>query len=276
LKIQPDFQFSASCLQDYVDCSRRFELRYIKKVKWPSLITEPVVEYELRMEMGNRFHEMVYQHQLGLTPEQISAHIVYPELSQWWQNYLQSGLLQSLPALRYAELGLFAPFNAYRIMAKFDLLAIQPDDQMIIVDWKTSSKRTRNTRLKTRLQTILYPYVLVEAGTRFNGQRKVRPGQVSMIYWFTDFPGQPEIFPYDEAEHVKSERILEELVTEIAGLDEGEFPKTASEHFCQFCNYRSLCNRGVQAGDWRSLDEEDVDETEGLEINFDEIGEIKI
>lgn len=52
----PDsFQFSQSSLQDYVDCPRRFELRYILHQKWPALQTQPVIEFEHHMEQGSGF-----------------------------------------------------------------------------------------------------------------------------------------------------------------------------------------------------------------------------
>jgi hypothetical protein len=276
MNIKKGFQFSASSLQDFVDCPQRFELKYLKKIKWPALITEPVIENERRQEMGRRFHEMVHQHLLGLAPEQITAHINDPELNTWWENYLKSDLIQALPPQRFPEFSLSVPFLSYRVMAKYDLIAIQPDNQLVILDWKTSHKRTRNTWLKARIQTILYPYVLVEAGANLNSQKQIHPAQVKMIYWFTDFPNQPEIFNYDNHQHATSKQILEELIPEIANLKDGKFDKSMDERKCLFCNYRSLCNRGIQAGDWRSIEEENSVDIDGSEINFDEIGEIMI
>ncbi len=38
------FTFSQSSLQDYMDCARRFQLRYIDQLNWPAINTETVVE----------------------------------------------------------------------------------------------------------------------------------------------------------------------------------------------------------------------------------------
>jgi hypothetical protein len=57
MAINPEFQFSQSSLQDYVECSRRFELRYIERLRWPALQSEPVLEQERHMQQGQRFHQ---------------------------------------------------------------------------------------------------------------------------------------------------------------------------------------------------------------------------
>jgi hypothetical protein len=43
-----DFQFSQGSLQDYVDCRRRFQLRYLDQLAWPAVEAEPLLEHEQR------------------------------------------------------------------------------------------------------------------------------------------------------------------------------------------------------------------------------------
>ena len=65
------------------------------------------------------------------------------------------------------------------------------------------------------------------------------------------------------------------LVREIAGLGEAEFPLTEELKRCQFCVYRSLCDRGDTAGALEDLEDElDFDLEADLDIDFDQIGEI--
>ncbi|HZU87116.1 MAG TPA: PD-(D/E)XK nuclease family protein, partial [Anaerolineaceae bacterium] len=59
------FHFSQNNLQDYVDCARRFELRHLLRLEWPALQSEPVLERERLMILGQRFHQMVQQHLSG-------------------------------------------------------------------------------------------------------------------------------------------------------------------------------------------------------------------
>jgi hypothetical protein len=55
------FQFSQASLQDYVDCPRRFQLRYLVNLDWPAVEAEPVLKHERHMERAGLFHQMVHQ-----------------------------------------------------------------------------------------------------------------------------------------------------------------------------------------------------------------------
>ena len=58
-ELPPTFTFSQSSLQDYFDCPRRFQLRYIEQVAWPAVETEPMLENERRQQAGLHFHRLV-------------------------------------------------------------------------------------------------------------------------------------------------------------------------------------------------------------------------
>jgi len=73
MKIPDNFAFSQHNLQDYVDCPRRFELRYLKKLAWPAIQSEPVLAIERHMQLGERFHRMVQQHQSGLPADVVGV-----------------------------------------------------------------------------------------------------------------------------------------------------------------------------------------------------------
>jgi hypothetical protein len=67
------FTFSQFSLQDYYDCPRRFQLRYIEQLKWPAVETEPVLENERHQQEGQLFHRMVQQHQIGLSDGKLAG-----------------------------------------------------------------------------------------------------------------------------------------------------------------------------------------------------------
>jgi hypothetical protein len=66
IAIPSPFTFSQSSLQDYSDCPRRFQLRYIEQLQWPAVEAEPVMENEHHQQEGQLFHRMVQQHRIGL------------------------------------------------------------------------------------------------------------------------------------------------------------------------------------------------------------------
>ena len=299
MTLPTDFQFSQGSLQDYVDCPRRFQLRYIQRLAWPAVEAEPALENERHLQQGAAFHRLVHQHMLGLSPERLSSTITDEALSRWWHNYLESGPTD-LPASRYPEVVLSAPVSGHRLVAKYDLITVDTEQRAVIVDWKTSRKRPRRKWLAERLQTRVYPYLLVRAGAHLNEGRPFQPEQVEMVYWFADFPEDPERFPYDAAQYDADDAYLASLIEEIKelalsrvlpapsvvegspveglpkGLGDEGFPLTAHERRCRYCAYRSLCRRGTRAGAFEEAEDEPEwgDDFE-IALDFEQIAEIE-
>jgi CRISPR/Cas system-associated exonuclease Cas4 (RecB family) len=275
MPLPPDFQFSQNNLQDYWDCPRRFQLKYLLHQPWPAIQSEPVLEQESRMELGDRFHRLVHQHQIGIDAELLSNAANDPELAAWWQNYLTDAP-HDLPANRYSEHSLSAPFEGFRLIATYDLLAIEPGSRVVIVDWKTSRRQPTQQQLNDHLQSRVYPFLLVSAGAYLNGNQAILPEQVEMVYWFTEFPKAPMVLQYDAKHYEEDRHFLQTLVHEIVSQADGEFPLTLNEKHCRFCNYRSLCQRGVKAA---NLDPEAEFSESGYEspqeIDFEQIAEIE-
>jgi CRISPR/Cas system-associated exonuclease Cas4 (RecB family) len=274
--LPPYFQFTQSNLQDYVDCPRRFELRYILRQDWPALQTEPELEQEKHMRRGHLFHQLVHQLLIGLPAEQLAEQIDDEDLQRWWESFLKSSPLDGLPSRRLPEFSLSAPFAGFRLLAKYDVLAVEPGKKAVIVDWKTSLHRPARRTLQERMQTRLYPFLLVEAGTRLNDSSPILPEQVEMIYWFPEEPDNPERFTYSTSQYVDERANLEGLIAEIKGHAQGSFILTPNEKLCEYCIYRSLCERGKRAGAFQDQDEETFADTDQpLDLDFEQIGEIE-
>jgi CRISPR/Cas system-associated exonuclease Cas4 (RecB family) len=276
MSLNPEFRFSQNNLQDYIDCPRRFELRYILRQEWPALLSEPVIEQEQRMDAGKQFHLMVQQLVIGLQPELLLENASQPDLTRWWDNFTTSQPLADLPSQRFAEYFLSAQLASFRLTAQLDLLAIEPGQKAFILDWKTSAHKPSRIYLKKRLQTQVYPFLLVEAGTFLNGNRPVAPEQVEMIYWFAEAPTEPERFTYTPKQYSEDRAYLEALIQEISEREKDHFTLTPDVKKCLYCNYRSLCNRGERAGSSLDLEDElEEPETPAQDLGFEQIGEIE-
>ncbi len=273
MQLPAAFQFSQASLQDYVDCARRFQLRHLLMQPWPALITDTPVEAEQHQQRGADFHRLAHQHALGLDPDHLAATIHDEMLARWWQTYLACPPPDLPQAIRRAEVMVAAPLSGLRLVAKFDLLAADPGERLVIVDWKTSLQRPRRTTLAQRLQTRVYRYLAVEAGAGYNNGQRPRPDQVEMVYWFAEFGGLTERFPYDADQYAADQAYLSGLVAEIAAHQEEIWSLASDERRCRFCNYRSLCERGVKAGFLADL-EEDLEPTE-IEIDLEQVVEIE-
>jgi PD-(D/E)XK nuclease superfamily len=145
------------------------------------------------------------------------------------------------------------------------------------VDWKTSEKHPKRKWLADRLQTHVYPFVLIGALSSLLKGKVVDPAQVEMIYWFTNQPDQPEIFTYDQRNYQEDLRFLTNLVSTIDQKAEPIFPLTPDVRRCLFCKYRSLCNRGVNPGDLQHQEEvQEPTPAEEVSLDFDQIREIEL
>jgi hypothetical protein len=267
------FIFSQSSLQDFVDCPRRFQLRYLEQMSWPAVETEPLLENEKRQQNGRSFHLLVQQHLLGLGVEQLASQAASPDLASWWKNFLAAG-----PELvgwkLYPEKALAAPLGENRLMAKYDLIAFHPDGRATIYDWKTYHRRPRNEAMAARQQTRVYRSLLVQAGAGLQPPAgpaesgNLDPGKIEMIYWYADYPTEPARFPYRKSQFHRDWEGLTSLVQEIR--THRFFAMTEDDQKCAFCSYRSYCNRGSQAGQDELLESE----LEPSEINLEQIQEI--
>ena len=285
MKTQP-FQLttlSQSSLQDYMDCAQRFKLRYLDRLSYPAVETEPALENEKHQQEGEYFHRLVQQHLIGIPSEQIAKFANTLNLQRWWENFqnstdltgLREALLKQSEGNKdlsglYPEATLSAPLGNYRLLAKYDLITIQ-NGKAIIYDWKTYRKRPRNEWLAARMQTRVYQALLVKAGAHLNHGKPFEPEQIEMIYWFADFPNEPARFAYTSAQFKRDWDLLLKLSTEVATA--AVYPLTEDRQKCLYCTYRSYCERGVRAGDMEQAEAE-MEAEELFDVNFEQIGEI--
>jgi len=263
---------SQSSLQDYVDCARRFQLRYVDRLAYPAIESEPALENEKHLQEGEYFHRLVQQYLIGIPAEQIAKLANTVNLQRWWENFINSrdlAGLRNLPGL-YAEATLSAPLGNFRLLAKYDLIAIQ-DNRAIIHDWKTYRKRPRNEWLAVRMQTRVYRALLVRAGAHLNGGKSFEPEQIEMDYWFSEYPDDPARFTYTTVQYKRDWDTLVKLADEIQNAS--SYPLTDDRTKCSYCPYRSYCDRGVRAGDVEQAEAE-TEAEELFDVNFEQIGEI--
>jgi hypothetical protein len=263
------FIYSQSSLQDYSDCPRRFQLRYIEQLHWPAIETEPILENERHQQEGQQFHRMVQQSLIGLPTEKLSRLANTPDLSRWWANYLGYKFELSGYELR-TELTLAAPVGPDWLLAKYDLVATKPEKKTIIYDWKTNHKRPRDEWMAARMQTRVYRAILVQAGAFLNNGEMMHPEQIEMNYWYADFPFEPAHFPYDNIQYKRDWETLTGLINVIN--NHRHFALTEDDKKCAYCPYRSYCNRGGKAG---TSDEMGETEPTGSDLNFEQIAEIE-
>ena len=271
MTLPPDFVFTQGNLQDYVDCPRRFELKYLQRQRWPAAEVDDMVAFERHVEQGEQFHRLVQQSLLGLPPETLQSRIADEEVALWFDTWLANGLA-GVPSQRWPELTLTATLGGRLLLAKLDLVAIEPGGRALLLDWKTGRQLPRPERLAQRMQTLVYRYVLAQAGARLNGGEPLAPERIEMRYWYAQHGGQVQRFPYSAAQMQADRKQLLALLREIEGR--AEFPLTTDERRCRFCVYRSLCGRGEKAGALEEWEGEEDMALPSTALDIDALDEI--
>ena len=288
LKLPSTFAFSQSSLQSYVNCPRRFWLAYVEQLSWPALEASPYDEHERQLRWGGQFHQLVERAEAGLPTDLLTEGLDYP-LDEWFESYQRHRPADLPTEVVEVERVLSAPLaveaGRYRLAARYDLIAVGgegADRRAVILDWKTNKRVTRRPTLAQRMQTLVYPYVLVEASAGLPWGPLV-PEQVEMRYWFTAAPAEAVSFGYSSELHAANRAKFEQLLNEIlSGERERDFPKVADteenrKRFCGYCIYRSRCDRGVKASDLDEYDEEefsDEDLERALDFTLEEVQEL--
>jgi len=266
------FVFSQASLQDYADCPRRFQLRYVLGTRWPGRNATDM-EWEHLARQGSAFHQLVHQHTVGLPLEVLSARASDWRLERWWHAYLTASPPDLPTALRHSEVHLSTPLGRCRLAARYDLLAIEPEQRAVIVDWKTSERRPTRTWLQARWQTRVYRYVLTKAGAEAGNGSPFSPEQVELIYWFANFAPQVERFPYRAQEYQADEALLFQTTAEIAARVQDTWPLTEEISRCRYCTYQTLCDREPTG---EEVAETDLEQDAGqFELDLEQIAEIE-
>lgn len=264
------FDFSQSSLQDYSDCPRRFQLRYMERMRWPAVDAELSTAQEARQQEGQRFHRLVHQHLMGVPAEKLAPRAASQDLQRWWDNYSSSELGLD-DHVRRSEVSMFCSVGDHRLVAKYDLIAVK-DGRAVIYDWKTYLRRPQTEWLAARWQTRVYRALLVQAGAILNAGTPFSPDDIKMVYWFAEFPREPAVFNYDATQFRADWAEISGIISEITA--EQHFPLTTDRSLCRWCIYRSYCDRGDRAAKTSDVDE-DSPAGESFDVGFEQIEEIE-
>ena len=272
----PSLQLSQSSLQDYYDCPRRFQYKVLDSISWPASCSEPISKFEESTLLGNRFHLICQQFFSGINPELLQKTINHPVLVKMWKSFLPFG--ESLLEYKFLpERLLSIPLLNHKLIAKFDLLVYVNPERYLIIDWKTSPNKPPREILSKRLQTHLYPYIFSFAGVELFETDAIIPNFIEMQYWYPLHTKPEEVFPYSDKKHSSVKSELENLVNQInSALTKGtDFPLTEDSSTCLFCEFRSLCNRGVEAGTFEKLIFVEREDLRNVQFDLDQVSEIE-
>lgn len=231
-------------LTTFLECRRRFQLRYLDGAAWPA--APLAVADEARLGLGQQFHQLAQRHFLGLPVE--TATIADQTLRGWWLTFEK--YKPKLPHGRtLPELTLTIPIGKHLLHGRFDLLVIgekngTPFAQLY--DWKTG-RPPDETTLRYDWQTRLYLAMLAEGGTALwgEGHNSLPADQISITYWYVTAPDEPRVITYNQTWHEQNWAEISAIVAQIEAqqVEGGVWSLTEDRSQCRVCAYQALCGR---------------------------------
>ncbi|HEX2280163.1 MAG TPA: PD-(D/E)XK nuclease family protein [Thermomicrobiales bacterium] len=238
-----DFVASATALECYEVCPRRFQHRYLDRVP----AAGPDRGVTLRTQRGDIFHKLVVWESLGLDTSVILGTTDDPELPELWDSFqaFHATMRKHGATLRH-DRTLTATCGPYSVMARVDTLSTG-DAGVTIYDWKTSARPDRG-RLIDSAQSKVYPYVVYET------MRDAAPDSLSLVYWFAADPGNPLRIDFDAGKLDDTSSWLSNLLVTIAA--DREFSMTEDRRVCTSCEYLAHCGVRAEGDDSWEMDED--------------------
>jgi PD-(D/E)XK nuclease superfamily len=235
------FHLSQGQLNNLESCPRKFQHTFLDKLNPPL-----EQKQEESINLGNRFHLLMQQREMGLP---IDAFLAADSLLQSWSDGLANVApeifqpIQHSNIFRDSEHFRALQIKDYLLSVIYDLI-IADDEKAEILDWKTYPKPLNKRKIEQNWQTRLYMYVLAQTS-------HYPPENISMTYWFVQSPGQPQSlkFNYSSLLHQQIEKKLDLLLNQLSHYLEiyhqGENLPQVKEgsKLCEWCQYARRCDR---------------------------------
>ncbi|MBP7997901.1 MAG: PD-(D/E)XK nuclease family protein [Chloroflexi bacterium] len=231
--------FSRYKLSDFLACQRRFQLRYIQNLPWPTP-PQPSDQAEA-LTHGEQFHRLLERHFLGLS---VDAAALPNPLRSWWHTW-QTDPPAIPPGHTLPEFRLTVPISQHLLLGRFDLL-ILGDHSAHIYDWKTERRPRTASALRADLQSRLYLALVAEGIRAIHPQKTpIPPEQVQLTYWFVEAPAATVTLTYSTAEHAQNWSDLSQIVGQIEAqmTTTTPWPLTTDLQECGRCVYQLFCTR---------------------------------
>ena len=237
------FIFTQSNLQSFLNCPYQFYLRYVLHFQWPAAQARDLLQLEADRLAGARFHQLVHQLFLGVSlPKlsQMAKNDPDTRVATWFEAFTTT-FPQALPGELFPEYTLGVTLGGQELTARYDLLQCD-SGHFTIYDWKTSHKQPSKTWLAGQMQSRVFPLVLALHLDEINQPFT----ELRMVYWEAAQPERPYIFKSTAQTLAEDQAFILALMQKINRLSPADFQKTDDIQRCQYCRYRSYCNRGTQ------------------------------
>jgi hypothetical protein len=232
------FYYSQNSINTFKSCPLKFKYKYIENINWKSDDIENRDYYE-SLEMGTEFH-LVCERYFDNIPTGLSNETKYEKFTKWLDKIKELIPIDDnnkyIPEyeIRYKK-------DDIKLQAKYDLVVIK-ENKVEIWDWKTENRKLTYKNAESRIQTIVYLYVLGESlKSLFN--KNIPYENITMNYYQPDYMDEPISIKYSLQKRKSYEEKLKFHINTITYSDfyikDNELQN--NKH-CSFCEFNKLCN----------------------------------
>ncbi len=245
------FYFSQSALSVFDKCTLKFRYRYLDGLFWPQDWGGNQKQQQI-IEKGKTFHKMAYRYyDRGYISQ---GDFIDHQLKKWFNNLKEFRPYEKDKDFK-PEYELRINKNQIKLLAKYDLLYTdKKNNQIIIYDWKTNQRKLMKNKLLNNYQTLVYLFVLYQAGKFYLPVDDLKISQIKIVYWNPRYPQKVVKIKYTNSMYKKAEEKITSLIKKIKDYDYQDFHKTSDRQLCQYCEYRPICY-GKEASEIRVEEE---------------------
>ncbi len=231
IRRENNFLYTQSSLATFEACPYKFKLRYFQGLYWSE-------DEELResFRRGNEFHLLAERYYMGME-DQISGEIdedLLEDLETLKKNYPLKEGWRYYPEfeIRYNEGGI-------RLLGRYDLILVKPQNKLQIIDFKTNRKKLSEKDMESRLQTKIYLFLLWENyNLILENARRIK--NLEMIYYQTEHPDSSITIKYDEKKHEENKKNIKKTMEKIEAFSFEGIEKQRVTH-CRVCEFEKIC-----------------------------------
>ncbi|MBQ6520251.1 MAG: PD-(D/E)XK nuclease family protein [Anaerolineaceae bacterium] len=244
-------KISQSQITEYERCQRLYYLKHIRKLAWPYIAKTSDVT-----DKGSKFHKLVNDLYMGIPADMLCRSIDDAVVSDWFYAFCKNNPLQGYKNIATETERSFVSFGIIWF-GKFDAAA-EKNGKLEIFDWKTSKKKRSAAEYLSSPQTRLYRLIAKESS------KKLLPEDISMTYWFPQYPEEPIRLSYSTEAYESDLKWLKEKSAGMTAEEEYCYSKQENAKICSSCAYSTYCHSagfcGTPVSEEYDEQEEDIED----------------
>jgi len=226
--------YSQNLLNTFDKCPFRFKIKYLDNIRWKKDSIDDEDYYE-NMKMGLDFH-LIAQRYFSNIPVVINDSNI--ELLHFTKSLREKFTIID-ENIYLPEYEIKMRKDNIRIQAKYDLIIIKPNNKIEIWDWKTENRKLDYKEVSTRMQAIVYMYILGERSLEIF-DREICLEDISMSFWQPQFKEDIITINYSKSNHRIYEEKIMEITRRLTNYDFSlDFNIELYSKQCKYCEFAS-------------------------------------